>query len=77
MTLDGTTTVRDRHGQETGTLIGVAVQDGTAIHGFVIRMPGRLRQKDVLVAWDGEIVDLEDGVRLNVTRDDLRERPRI
>jgi hypothetical protein len=76
MTLEGTTAVLDRDGQAVGTLVGVAVRDGNAVHSFVIRMPGRLRHKDVLVARDREVIDLEGAARLSVTRDELRARPR-
>jgi hypothetical protein len=75
MTLEGTTAVLDQRGEDVGTLVGVAVR-GTAIDSFVIRVAGRLRHKDVLVARHGEVAALEGVVRLGITRDDLRRRPR-
>jgi hypothetical protein len=76
MTLEGTTTVLDQHEQQVGTLVGVAVRGGTAIDSFVVRVPGRIRHKDVLVARDKEVVDLQGALRLSLSRDDLRRRPR-
>jgi len=77
MTLEGTTPVLDQHGQEVGNLVGVTVRAGTAIDSFVIRVPGRLRHKDVRVARDHEVVELEGAMRLNVAGDELRRRPGV
>jgi len=76
MTLDGTTEVLDEDGDAVGTVVGVAVRGGGVVHSLVVRMPGRLRHKEVLVAADGAVVDPGGPVRLEVTRDDLRRRPR-
>ncbi len=75
MTLDGTTAVLDQQGEQVGTLVGVTVRSGTAIDNFVIRIPGRLRHKDVLVARDHDVAELAGAMRLNVAHNELGERP--
>jgi hypothetical protein len=76
-TLEGSTPVLDDSGEEIGTVVGVAVRGGTAIESFVIRIPGRLRDKDVLVARKGEVLDLGAEMRLGITYEDLRRRSRV
>lgn len=77
ITLEGTTAVLDETGVDIGTVVGVAVTSGAAIESFVVRLPGRLRNKDVLVAREGEVVNLEGEMRLGVTYKELRRRSRI